>query len=181
MRTNPILTAAAIALVSTGAAYYLLRDNALPRQLEAAKPSLSSTSSLNVKNTPLRDERLDQPVNPEQQRLTRLNEKIAALEARLQSMEAPVNEQTKDQSASSLDEPEVNADSEKARAKKLSTNDFGQWLDEALDTGDFDREATRSTLEQMETSLAEVPGINLADLQCGQRFCRASVVSENDE
>ena len=31
----------------------------------------------------------------------------------------------------------------------------------------------------MATSLAEVPGLNLADMQCGGRFCRASFVSEN--
>ena len=34
-------------------------------------------------------------------------------------------------------------------------------------------------MEQMETSLAEVPGLNLADMQCGERFCRASFVSDN--
>lgn len=34
-------------------------------------------------------------------------------------------------------------------------------------------------MEQMETSLAEVPGINLADMQCGESFCRASFVPEN--
>ena len=31
----------------------------------------------------------------------------------------------------------------------------------------------------MATSLAAVPGLNLADLQCGDRFCRASFVSDN--
>ena len=34
-------------------------------------------------------------------------------------------------------------------------------------------------MEEMATSLAEVPGINLADMQCGERFCRASFVSDN--
>jgi hypothetical protein len=181
MRTNPILTVAAITIASTGVAYYFLRANTLSRQAEAVKPSLTSTASLNVTNTPLRDERRDQPANPEQQRLTRMNEKIAALEARLRSMEATNREQTQDQSVSSPDEPEANADTEKAKAKKLSTDDFAHWMDEALDTGDFDRGATRSTIEQMETSLAEVPGINLADMQCGSRFCRASFVPENGE
>jgi hypothetical protein len=177
MRTNPILTV--IAIASTGAAYYFLRDNALPRQVEAAKPSISSTASLNVKNTPLRDERRDQAANLEQQRLTLMNEKIADLEARLQSMEATASEQAQDQPVSRPDEPEANNGTEKAKTKKLSEADFGHWLDEALDTGDFDRDATRLTMEEMETSLAQVPGLNLADLQCGERFCRASFVSEN--
>jgi hypothetical protein len=133
-----------------------------------------------MKNTPLRDERRDQPANPEQQRqLTLMNEKIADLEARLRSMEATASEHAQDQPVSRPDEPEANQGNEKVKAKKLSEDDFGHWLDEALDTGDFDREATRLTMEEMETSLAQVPGINLADLQCGERFCRASFVSEN--
>jgi len=181
MRTNPILTVTvtAIAIASTGAAYYFLRDNALPRQVEAAKPSISSTSSLNVKNTPIRDERRDQTANPEQQRLTRMSEKIADLEARLRYMEATASEQATDPTGSRPDKPDANKGTEKVKAKKLSEDDFGHWLNEALDTGDFDREATRLTMEEMETSLAEVPGINLADMQCSARFCRASFVPEN--
>src|SRR5262245_44175353 len=46
-------------------------------------------------------------------------------------------------------------------------------MDAALATGDLDREATQSTREEMATSLAAVPGNSLADLQCGQQFCRA--------
>jgi hypothetical protein len=179
MRTTPILIVTAIAVASTGAAYYFLRDHALPRPVEAAKPFISSTASLNVKNTPLREESRDQPANPEQQRLTLMNEKIADLEARLRSMEATASEQAKDPTVLRPDEPDVNNGTEKAKAKKLSEADFGHWLDAALVTGDFDRDATRLTMEQMETSLAEVPGINLADMQCGERFCRASFVHEN--
>jgi hypothetical protein len=179
MRTNPILTLTVIALASTGAAYYVLRDNPLPRQVEVAKPSLNSTASLTVQNTPLREERRDHPANPEQQRLTRLHEKLADLEARLRSLEATASEQATNPAGSRPDEPDANQGTEKAKAKKLSEGDFGQWLDEALDTGAFDREATRLTMEEMATSLAAVPGINLTDLQCGERFCRASVVSDN--
>jgi hypothetical protein len=148
--------------------------------VEAAKPALSSTASLTGKNTPLRAERRDQPATPEQQ-LTRMHEKIADLEARLRSLEATTSEQATDPTGSRSDEPDADQDAEKAKAKKFAEADFGQWLDDALVTGDFDREATRLTLEQMETSLAEVSGINLADLQCGERFCRASVVSDNGE
>jgi hypothetical protein len=179
MRTNPFLIVTAIAIASTGAAYYLLRVNALPRLAEAVKPSISPTSRPNVKNIPLRDERRGQPANPEQQRLTLLNEKLADLEARLRDMEATASEQVQDQTVLRPDEPDANKGPEKAKAKKLSEADFGQWLDEALDTGDFDRDVTRLTTEQMETSLAEVPGINLANMQCGEHFSRASFISEN--
>jgi hypothetical protein len=181
MRTNPILTVTAIVIASLGAAYYFLPDNASPRQVETAKSSLNSTSSLTVQNPPRREERREQPTNPEQQRLTRMHEKIADLEARLRSLEATTREQATDPTGSRSDEPDADKDAEKAKAKKFSEDDFGQWLDDALDTGDFDRDATRVTREEMATSLAAVPGINLADLQCGDRFCRASFVSDNGE
>jgi len=155
-----------------------LRDNTLPRQVVAEKPSISSTTSLNAKNTSLYDERRTQPANPELQ-LTRLNEKLADLEARLRSIEATTNERVKDQTALNPDEPSANEGSEKAKAKKLSESDLGHWMDAILDTGDFDRDATKLTLAQMGTSLAEVPGVNLADMQCGARFCRASFVADN--
>ncbi|MGE0683550.1 MAG: hypothetical protein AB7P69_21950 [Candidatus Binatia bacterium] len=179
MRTNPILIVTALALASTGAAYYLLRGNAVPRHVEAVKPPSSSAASLTVKNVRLRDERRDHPVDPEQRRLTLMHEKIADLEARLRYMEATASEQAKDQAGSGPDKPVANERTEKAKAKKLLEEDFGHWLDEALITGDFDREATRLTMDEMETSLAEAPDINLADLQCGQRFCRASFVPDN--
>jgi hypothetical protein len=179
MRTTPILVVTAIAVASTGAAYYLLRDNALPRPVEAVKPSISSTANLNVKNTPMREERRDQPANPEPQRLTLMNEKIANLEARLRDMEAAASEQVKDPTVSRPDETDAHQGTEKAKVKKLSEDDFGHWLDDALVTEDFDRDTTRLTMEEMETGLPAVPGLNLADMQCGARFCRASFVTEN--
>jgi hypothetical protein len=94
-------------------------------------------------------------------------------------MEATAREHAKDQTVASPDELAAHAGPDKAKTKKLSEEDFGQWLDEALATGAFDRKATRVTLEEMETSLAEAPGITLADLQCGGRFCRASFVPDN--
>jgi hypothetical protein len=179
MRTNPILIVTAIIIVSTGAAYYFLRDNALPRQVEAVRPSVSSISNPNVKNAPLHEERRDHPANPEQWRLTLMDEKIAALEAKLQDLESTASAQAQDQTVARSDELQANKDTEKAKEKKLSDEDFAHLMDEALVTGDFDREETRLTMEEMATSLAEVPGLNLADMQCGGRFCRASFVSEN--
>ena len=52
-------------------------------------------------------------------------------------------------------------------------------MDKVLDTGDFDRDTTKSTMDQMATSLTEVPGLNLTDMQCGERFCRAGFVADN--
>lgn len=179
MRTNPILTVTAIAIASTGVAFYLLRDDTLPRQMEATKPAISSTSTLTITNIPIRDERRDQPANPEQRQLTLMNDKIANLEARLRDMEAIASEHAQDHTVARPDDSEANKGTEKAKTKKLSEGDLGHWMDKALDTGDFDRDTTKLIMEQMATSLAEVPDINLTDMQCGERFCRASFVSDN--
>jgi hypothetical protein len=181
MRAHPMLalTAIALALASTGAAYYVLRDNTLPTEVEAAKPSSSSTASLTVKNTSLRDGGGAHPANPEQQRLTRVTEKLATLEARLRDLEIAAREPSTAPTGSSPDTPDASKGTKKATAKQLSEGDFGQWLDDALATGALDREATQLTREEMATSLAAVPGITLADLQCGEHFCRASFVPDN--
>lgn len=179
MRINPILTATAIAIASIGVVFYLLRDDTLPRQVEATKPAISSTAILSMTNTPLRDERHGQPANLEQRQLTLLNDRIATLEARLRTMEATANEHVQDQTASIPSEPEPSKGDEKAKTKKLSEGDLGQWMDKTLDTGDFDRDTTKSITEQMAASLAEVPGVNLTGMQCGGRFCRASFGSDN--
>ncbi|MGH9894931.1 MAG: hypothetical protein ACREA0_23705, partial [bacterium] len=97
----------------------------------------------------------------------------------LRYMETAASEQPKNEVVSRPDKPISNNGTEKAKAKNLSEGDFGHWMDEALDAGYFDRDATTLAMDQVETSLAKVPGINLADMQCSDRFCRAILISEN--
>jgi hypothetical protein len=54
-------------------------------------------------------------------------------------------------------------------------------MDAALDAGYVDHNATESVREEAATSLAAVPGINLADLQCSERFCRATFIPDIGE
>jgi hypothetical protein len=178
MRTLPILIISAIAIASTATAYYFWRDNDSAKQAKEAKPSIGLTSTLAVQDTPIRDGRRDQPANLEQPRLTLLQEQIAALEARLRNMETAVSEQSQRQAIAGPVKPVSNNRAKKAKAKNLSEADFAQWMDEALDAGDFDRDATQAVMDQAETSLATVPGINLADMQCSNRFCRATLIPE---
>lgn len=181
MRTNLFVTVTVttIVLASAAAAYYLLRGNALPRPVEAVQPASSSTANMTVK-APFRDVHRDHSADPEQQRqLALMHEKITALEARLRTVETTANEQARNFADARPDKLVANEGGEKAKVKKLSEEDFGQWLDEILHAGDFDREATQLTMQAMATSLAEAPGLNLADLQCGQRFCRASFIPDS--
>jgi len=178
MRANPILTLIAIAIASTGTVYYFLRDNASAIRAEGTPSSISSISNLDILDRPIRDSRNDQPANPEQRRLTLLNEKIADLEARLRYMETAASKQAKGQAISVPDKQDANNNGDKGKVKKFSDDDFGHWMDETLDAGHFDRNATKLVMAQAETSLAKVPGINLGEMQCGERFCRATLTPE---
>ena len=94
-------------------------------------------------------------------------------------MEASASEQAQNQPVSQPDTLVANNGTGKAKPKKLSEGGLGQWMDKILDAGDFDRDATKSITGEMATSLTEVPGLNLTDLQCGERFCRAGFVADN--
>ena len=174
-----MLTVTTVAIASLGAAYYFLRAAPLPNQGETETPVLRSTVRTKENNPPIREERHTQPASQEQRQLERMNDKIANLEAKLRTMEAFASKHAQDQTASGPDESEANKNAEKTKPKRLSEDDFGRWLDTALVTGEFDREATRSTVEQMGASLAQVSGIILTDMQCGDRFCRAGFASDN--
>jgi hypothetical protein len=96
-------------------------------------------------------------------------------------METAVSEQSQRQAVAGPDEPVSNKGAEKAKANNLSEAGFAHWIDAALDAGDFDRDATELVMDQAETSLATVPGINLADMQCSERFCRATLIPETGQ
>jgi hypothetical protein len=198
MRTSPVLTVTAIAITSIGAAaYYSSRDHALPRTVDVAQPAVHPTSGSNESSvripdagpgqpvnleppslTPITDERRDQPAKAERRELALMTDKLVALEARLRAMEAIASEQAQDHLVSRPDPSEPGKGAKKAKAK-LSEGEFGQWMDQVLNAGDFDGHASESIANQMKTSLAEMPGVTLTDMRCGGRFCRASLVSED--
>ena len=177
MQTNPIVVV--FALTITAATYYLMRDPTLPSHEETAKPSHSAPARLTVTKPPTSAVRRAHSAPPEQQQMIRMTKQIAALEARLRSLEATTSEPAPPSPVPSQDEPAALEETEPAKTQQLSEEAFGQWMDAALETGDFDREETQLTMEQMETSLAAVPGLNLADLQCSAFFCRANFGSDD--
>jgi hypothetical protein len=181
MRINPMWTIVVMLIASTATAYYLWRDPEWTKRAEEARPAIGATSTSDVLDTPVRDGSRDRPAHPEPPRLTQLQEQLAALEARLRAMETAVREPLPRQALSESDEPASRDAAANAKARKWSDADFVQWMDVALDAGDVDRDAAESVMEQVVTSVAEVPGINLADLQCGARFCRATLIPETGE
>ena len=70
------------------------------------------------------------------------------------------------------------ASSEPPAPRRFSDADLGTWMEESLDSGYADQAATGLATEQLEQSLGDVTGVRLADLHCGERFCRASLQAE---
>jgi len=89
---------------------------------------------------------------------------------------APAEPTAAPDTAHSLREPR-----EPAKPARFSEADFGAWMDASLDTDYLDRAATGVASEQAEVSLREVPHVRLAGMQCGERFCRASLEREPGE
>lgn len=178
MRNYPIVTVLVLVIIGMSVASYFSHDDTTPPPVKVIQPDPSSSSTPSP-NTSIRDDRRDLPSNLEQQQLRLMSDRVADLEARLRDMEANAHGSLQGQPASLPTEAESDKTAEKTNPKKLSESDLGQWMDNALNTGDFDRNTTKAMVEQMTTSLAEVPGVNLADLQCGERFCRANFTSDD--
>jgi len=59
------------------------------------------------------------------------------------------------------------------KPKELIENSLGNWMDETLSNNSWDADATTRVREQATLSLENLPNINLDDMQCSERFCRA--------
>ncbi|MBS1211627.1 MAG: hypothetical protein H6R26_243 [Proteobacteria bacterium] len=178
MRTIFTVAISAIAVASASGAYYLFRDDASPESPTNAKPSISSTSAAQLQEASIREGR-DQLNDGDRSQLKHLNERIAELEAKLRYMETSVSNQANDAAVSAANKAVPKKRAEKTKSKPFSEADFSHWMDEALSAGYGNRDTTKLIMEKMEKTLATVPDIELTDMQCGDRFCRATVTAEN--
>jgi hypothetical protein len=193
MRTIVILTVMAITTATL--AYNFMREDTVAEQPQAVTSQTGATSGLEV------EDRLDelasalrrfQQTNQEQlQRAelqqARLNRMLAELHTRLRSVETRAGEQTTHAVASDSAEQGTDTavpnsgDAGKRESAQISEADVGHSMDETLRVGYFDRDATELAMEQAGKSVAKVPGVKVEDMQCGERFCRATFAHENGE
>jgi hypothetical protein len=171
-----------------------MREDTAAEQSQAVTSQTGATSGLEV------EDRLDelasalrrfQQTNQEQlQRAelqqARLSKMLADLDTRLRSVETRAGEQTthagaSDSAEQGTDTAVPNSGAGKPESAKISEADFGHWMEETLRVGYFDRDATELAIEQAGKSVAKVPGLKLEDMQCGERFCRATFAHENGE
>lgn len=114
----------------------------------------------------------------------RTKETLAALTDRLGSMEATLNTSRKHtiesnnfEERSANDEVEEN-DENNSRGK-FSEADLGNWIDNTLLVDSIDATLTAQATEQAATSLGKMPEINLENMQCNDRLCRATFTNSN--
>lgn len=177
MRMKLILTVAVITIVSAGATYFFLQGNSAVEQAVETTPLIRSIANVDRKSISISDEQHDLPQNSTQRQLELINDKIVALETRLRYLEVSVNEQAKNRAVSSSSSSPPSNSIEKTKEEHSEIN-FGHQVDQSLDTGHFNYDKTIKVMEQAEKSLAKIPDITLDDVQCDERFCRATIVPE---
>jgi hypothetical protein len=192
MRTIVILTV--MTIITAVLAYSFIREDTAAEHPQAVTSQTGATSGVEV------EDRLDelastlrrfQETNQEQLQQAelqqaRLSKMLADLDTRLRSVETRAGEQTKHAGASDsaeqgTDTAVPNSGAGKPESAQVSEADFGHWMDETLRVGYFDRDATELAIEQAGKSVVKLPGVKLEDMQCGERFCRATFAHENGE
>ncbi|MFW2373104.1 MAG: hypothetical protein ACN4GM_08275 [Gammaproteobacteria bacterium] len=190
MRTNIFLAVSVITI--TLLAYNLMGKDDFTKQTQAMIPKVAIDSDLEVQ------EKLDkltgilqnyQQISQEQFRLAKIEQDqlknmLAKLEAKLATIESGVTEQTINDAK--LDSTEQDSDialssndEVNPQSTTISEVDLGHWIDESLDAGHWDWNLTTQAKEQAVNSLEELPGITLENMQCGDRFCRATLAHES--
>lgn len=128
-----------------------------------------------------------------------MNKTLTNLETRLRSLETADGEQTTDvvladsieqatdtavvdDVEQAVDTTVPDSDAGDSGSGRMSETNLGHWMNETLSAEPYwDLEWTEQAREQTLESLAEVPDVNLEDMQCREDFCRATFADENGE
>jgi hypothetical protein len=192
MRTIVLLTV--MAITTAVLAYTFMREDTAAEHPQAVTSQTGAASGLEVQDR-LYDlasalQRFQETNQEQLQRAelqqARFNRMLAGLDTRLRSVETHAGEQTthavaSDSAEQGTDTAVPNSGAGKPEPAQISEADFGHSMDETLRVGDFDRDATELAMEQAGKSVAKVPGVKVEDMQCGERFCRATFAHENGE
>jgi hypothetical protein len=79
------------------------------------------------------------------------------------------------------DYPLSRDDTEPVLSSEVVEQNFGNWMNDTLLNESWDIENTAQITEQASKTLTELPGVSLDDMQCGERFCRATLSHQSGE
>ena len=107
----------------------------------------------------------------------RFNGVLEHIEARLEAVETSANTQV-----SGADELNEEYSAYKApKPAQVTDEDIGYFIDESLYAGYQNDGLTSLAADQVVANLDKVPGVSLDDMQCADRFCRATFSHVNGE
>ena len=197
MRTKIILAVAAITIPVL--AYTFMREDAASGQPQAVISQNGASSGAKDQGTldklanDLEHYQLTNQAQFEraQQEQARLSAALAALATRLGSVETAVSEPRtnvvgRNRVEQSTDTADLNNGTGndgtgKPESRKVSETDLGHWIDETIRIGSGDAYLTAKATEQAAVSLRKFPNVNLENMQCDQRFCRATFTKTNSK
>jgi hypothetical protein len=90
---------------------------------------------------------------------------VADLESRLQELEKTVEDNVKSR---------AEENSAKRGKAKFSESDFGDWMEDSLNSQQEDLQVTQDQRARIRESMVNLPDTNLDDIKCEKRFCRAT-------
>jgi hypothetical protein len=108
----------------------------------------------------------------------RLNKILENLETRLSTLETVESSVLSNSTENTIGEIESNV-SKNVEKSQVSEADIGKWMDEGLRVENWDQDTTKQATYQAEESLEKVPGVYLENMQCSDRYCRASFTHED--
>ena len=115
---------------------------------------------------------------------SRLNDAVASQEERIKSAEA-IRSKPNERLGESNSVAQVSAlesgnhELSNGETNKVNEREMSRWMDDVLSAGYLDDTVTGLATEQVESSIAKQPGMQLVDMLCSERFCRASFAMED--
>ena len=117
----------------------------------------------------------------QQEQLREATREQARLSQMLQQLEVRLDQVEDLASANALGPVDEAPKYDPARPPQLSDGQVGAWMDNSLDAGLQDEETTVTMADQVINTLHKVPGVQLDDVSCGDRFCRATFSHVNGQ
>lgn len=178
--TQTVLAVTIAAAAMVGGALFFSNFSNTP---DIGQPALSDSGSVDAKLDQIAKlvnramDSSDASVRALETEQKRLGDLVVALEAKLGNLSPDDGHHHSGEGAQPKESPPMK--STPSTDTEVGEQDLGRWMNEALQVGVWDSDATSAATEQAESSIRQTDGLNLAGLQCGDRFCKASIASTN--
>lgn len=100
-----------------------------------------------------------------------LRSQIGRLEARLAAVEELAGDDSAKERAPGAEQKKIPTTADES--------EMSSYIDEAIDREGIDRHWTQEVRGQLKERLATIPGVSLGEIDCGKRYCRASLTGQD--